>query len=154
VAGPVFVKAQNLIDITDMGKIDGVKYEAILRLFLPFFRRYRIRNNVIFQHDGASVHGTANVSKFLADQHINVLGNKTVPGWPANSPDLSPIENMWGIVSQKVQKALRQKGVVKNFELVKECWDEVPADIVNDLCFSFESRLEKVKASKGGPIDY
>jgi hypothetical protein len=142
-----------LIDITDMGNIDGEKYEDILRLFLPYFRRYRLRHpNVVFQHDGASVHGTKNVDTCLEDNHIVVLGNKT--GWPANSPDLSPIENMWAIVSQKVQKALRHKGAVENFELVQKCWDDVPVQIVNNLVESFHSRLEKVKTSNGGPIDY
>lgn len=58
--------------------------------------------NWIFQHDNASCH-TARVTKnFLEAQNVNVLE------WPACSPDLNPIENVWGMMTQRVYKNGRQ----------------------------------------------
>ena len=47
-----------------------------------------IDNNVHFQQDGAPAHLTKNSIEFIKSK-INLIED-----WPANSPDLSPIENL------------------------------------------------------------
>lgn len=51
------------------------------------------KGNMIFQQDGAPAHTSKSAQKVLKDMQISVLE------WPPNSPDLSPIENAWAIVS-------------------------------------------------------
>ena len=46
----------------------------------------------IFQQDGARCHTAASSRRWFADQNVTLL-----EGWPANSPDLSPIEQIWAI---------------------------------------------------------
>ncbi len=51
----------------------------------------------IFKQDLAPTH-TAKGTKIWSNDH-----GVTVLDWPANSPDLNPIENLWGFVKRKMR---------------------------------------------------
>ncbi len=53
----------------------------------------------IFQQDLAPAHSAKATITWFKDHGIPVLN------WPANSPDLNPIENLWGIVKRKMRYA-------------------------------------------------
>ncbi len=53
----------------------------------------------ILQQDLAPAHSAKTTSTWFKDHDIPVLN------WPANSPDLNPIENLWGIVKRKMRYA-------------------------------------------------
>ncbi|GFU73555.1 transposable element Tcb1 transposase [Trichonephila clavipes] len=48
----------------------------------------------IFQQDNARPHVARIVQRFFVNHQIELLP------WPARSPDLSPIENMWSMIVQ------------------------------------------------------
>ncbi|GFW97612.1 uncharacterized protein TNCV_684821 [Trichonephila clavipes] len=48
----------------------------------------------IFQQDDARPHLARIVQRFFVNHHIELLP------WPARSPDLSTIENMWSMIAQ------------------------------------------------------
>jgi transposase len=54
---------------------------------------------VIFMHDNAPAHPAKLTTEFL-----NTMGftEDTIMKWPANSPDLNPIENLWAIIEQDI----------------------------------------------------
>eukprot|EP00644_Phytophthora_capsici_P019735 jgi/Phyca11/132956/e_gw1.278.8.1 len=56
----------------------------------------------VFQHDNASIHSSGATKTFLEE------GNVTPMTWSAKSPDLNPIENLWGVLARAVYADGRQ----------------------------------------------
>ncbi len=73
-------------------------YQDILKHFmLPSADQLFKEADFIFQQDLAPAHTAKSTKSWLNDHGVGVLD------WPANSPDLNPIENLWGIVKMKDQ---------------------------------------------------
>jgi len=100
----------------------------------------------IFMQDGARAHTARNTIKWLNSNGIRVLQD-----WPARSPDLNPIENLWAIVCQRVSK--RQPCSATELEkfLVEE-WNAVPQEMVDRLVLSFKGRLQECLRVDGATI--
>ncbi|GFT74056.1 transposable element Tcb1 transposase [Trichonephila clavipes] len=60
---------------------------------LPYLH---ILATAIFKQDNARPHVARIVQRFFVNPQIELLP------WPARSPDLSPIENMWSMVAQRL----------------------------------------------------
>ena len=74
--------------------------------------RARARDTWVFQHDNARAHTSKHVQRWLAS--AKTQWNFEVMQWPAKSPDLSWIENMWGYVADRL--ASRRDLTAANFE--------------------------------------
>ena len=70
--------------------------------YLEILKQYDRHLNIpdlVFQRDNAPVHKSEVVRNFLAQEQWEVLD------WPAYSPDLNPIENIWAIFKKKLARS-------------------------------------------------
>lgn len=60
-------------------------------------------NNLIWQQDGAPAHNVMPVTNFLNNRYNFWIGRSGTLRWPANSPDLSPLDIfLWGFLKNRV----------------------------------------------------
>jgi hypothetical protein len=105
-----------------------------------------------FLWENAPAHVSKSTKKFYADNGIQVLQN-----WPANRPDLNPIENVWGIIKPKVYR--QQYTTLEELKAaVLRAWAELPQSTLRNLMLSMPRRLRRVLRSvlrqRGGYIGY
>ena len=80
---------------------------------------------------------------------------RTVLDWPAQSPDLNPIEHLWDELERQLQARPNLPTSVPNLTnaLVAE-WKQVPAAMIQHLVESLHRKVEAVIAAKEGPTPY
>ncbi len=116
-------------------------YQDILEHFmLPSADQLFKDADFIFQQDLAPAHTAKSTKSWLND-------------WPANSPDLNPIENLWGIVKRKMRDT-RPKNADELKATVKETWASIPPQQCHKLITSMPRRIEAVIKAKGAPTKY
>ncbi len=78
--------------------VNAAIYQEILEHFmLPSADKLYGDADFIFQQDLAPAHTAKGTKSWFNDHGVTVLD------WPANSPDLNPIENLWCIVKRKMR---------------------------------------------------
>ncbi len=81
-------------------KVNTAVYQEVLEHFsFLLLTNFYGDADFIFQQDLAPAPSAKATSTWFKDHGIPVLN------WPANSPDLTPIENLWGIVKRKMRYA-------------------------------------------------
>ena len=68
--------------------------------------------------------------------------------WPAQSPDLNPIENLWHILNQKC-KERRPNNAIELFQILEDAWKTLPVDLLRNLVDSMPRRCAAVLKSNG-----
>ena len=75
--------------------------------------------------------------------------------WPAGSPDLNPIENIWALMALKVYENGRQLDCVYDLkEELKKAWIEIQGKVLHNLVLSVPRRLVSVIEARGKILDY
>jgi len=97
--------------------------------------------------DKAPAHTSETCQAWLKQEGI-----KVVEHWPSNSPDLNPIENVWGWMKSRVYK--QNLHTLEELQAaVDEAWEAVPPEMLTKLMLGMPERLQKVKDLNGDYID-
>ena len=106
-------------------------------------------NSGIFQQDNAPSHTSRRTRQCLTQHNITLLD------WPAQSPDLNPIENLWAIVKVHMRKKQFQNKneIIGTFLQV---WNRDPdiQKMCKTLVESIPRRIQAVIDAKGGYTKY
>jgi transposase len=134
------------------GTLDGPKYKKILEKSLPEMQHIFGQNRWWFQYDGATPHTASETTKWLQSNVPAYITSGAKGDWPARSPDLNWIENIWGIMSTKVyERKARSLGQLK--ARLQSAWRDLSLDLLQRTAEGMEERLRKVIKQKGEIID-
>ncbi len=128
--------------------VNAAIYLEILEHFmLPSADKLYGDADFIFQQDLAPAHTAKGTKSWFNDHGVTVLD------WPANSPDLNPIENLWGIVKRKMRDT-RPNNADDLKATVKATWASISPQQCHKLITSMPRWIEAVIKAKGAPTKY
>lgn len=126
-------------------------YIAFLDEFVKPLLDNLMDEDYIFQQDNASIHVSAQTLAWMAE-----VGIKTM-AWPARSPDLNIIENVWSLISSIVYDGPQFTSKADLWTAIQRAVEVINTEKRDALVALYESipkRLLDVIDKKGAKIDY
>ena len=103
----------------------------------------------IYMDDNATCHRSLVTNPFKTQAGIRTLK------WPARSPDLNPIENVWSLLKRRVRRSIRSGDDLSRLEaLLRQEWDRLSQEVINRLIESMSSRIRQVIELSGEVTKY
>jgi len=117
--------------------------KCLAPMLVELRRKGRSPQEIVFMQDGATCHKHGKVMAWLKDNNIAVLGP-----WPARSPDLNPIENLWAVLAKRVSDRgpIDEAGLA---EFVRAEWKKLSQQTVDNFVLSFRGRLRACRDAGG-----
>ncbi len=136
--------------VRELHFIDGIMnsqmYCSILKeKMLPSLRA--LSRRALFQHDNDPKHTSKATVGFLKKNRVKVIQ------WPSMSPDLNPIEHLWGILKRQVQHH-SPSSIQSLKEVILEEWKKIDLAKCRQLVHSMPRRLGAVIKNHGGHTKY
>ena len=142
--------ASNLLPlqfVTSRMKSDD--YQKTLEASLMPFLDENRHCKYTYQQDNASIHVSKSSRDWFKARNVDLLD------WPALSPDLNPMENLWAYIVQEVYGSGTQYDTVEELKrAILHCWTKIEPDLCKNLVDSMPDRIADVLENQGNKINY
>ena len=137
--------------VETFGSFDKHTYRVIIdNHILPFM--YEVHGgpaSFALQEDNCEPHRAKSVATYLANEEATRMK------WPAQSPDLNPIENVWGLMKMHLRKRTVQPSYPMNLlHILNQIWNSLLDSYFSNLFASMSNRVRSVRVGKGGSTKY
>ena len=148
-----------LVFISENTKVNSAVYQRILSQFERIIKHpdnpyKRVDENGrwlswTFQQDGAPSHRSIVTQRWISQHFPDMI---TKDEWPPSSPDINPIELIWGILKTRVNPEAHPS-VASLKEALKREWRALTIEEINTTIEGWMPRLEKMLAVHGGRFE-
>lgn len=129
------------------GILDRFGYLDILKNEMLTYAEEHLPITWIFQQDNDPKHKSRVIRDWLENESIRVLD------FPAQSPDLNIIENLW----ERLDGQVRKNQISNKQDLIRilnTAWKNISPDVIHTLIESIPRRLQEVIKNKGYSTHY
>ncbi len=128
------------------GNMDSNIYCDILKQkMMPSLQK--LGQMTVFQHNNDPKHTAKITTALLMKLKVKVME------WLSMSPDLNPIEHMWGILKRMVEKH-HVSNIQQLSDVIMEEWKRIPTTACAALVNSMPRRIKAVLNNNGASIKY
>jgi transposase len=104
---------------------------------------YLTKNKITLLQDGARAHVSKRVLSYLERKKV-----VSFTDYPPYSPDLNPIEKVWGELKKRVG-AMHPLTEAELISFARICWNEIPLDLMNRYVKGFEGAVKRCTEKSG-----
>ncbi|CAM4846293.1 unnamed protein product, partial [Rotaria magnacalcarata] len=131
------------------GRLNGPAYINTIKEALPMFIHNAFdagNQNWTYMQDNAPCHTSKYTMNWMKNNGINLVK------WPASSPDLNPIENLWDHIDKKLRK-LKPTNVGELQTMIEDLWLGITAKQCLTLVNSMPRRIKQCISVRGGTFN-
>jgi hypothetical protein len=142
------VRGPGVLCVVEQRLNANVYVNILEQVMLPFVAQ-AFPDNFTFQQDNCPIHTSAIAQNWFRDNDINVLP------WPSRSPDINPIENIWGIMMNSMRRRnIRPQNRQDLINAINVEWHNLTPEFCQHLISSMPRRLNSVIEKNGAAIKY
>ena len=108
------------------GRVNAAVYKELVKQHVLLVLKNAANQPAIFMQDNAPCHKAKIVMSFFKGENVIVMD------WPAQSPDLNPIENVWKNLGER-SKARNQKTTKQLWTVLKKEWNKISLQDIKNL---------------------